>query len=116
MMTSAVTICHNARRGTSRNTLAAIREAGREPVTINYLINPPARDTLAVRSVHTGAREPVTRRGGARRHGMPRDYCAGTAGSAPMSALPGALPAPGSPWPIAGEPGWSWKSGVASSV
>lgn len=115
-MAPAMTIYYNARCGTSRNTLATTREAGRERVTINYLVNPPTRDTLAVPFVHTGAREPLTRCGGARRHGMPRDYCAGTAGSAPMSTLPGALPAPGSPWPIAGEPGWSWKSGVASSV
>ena len=42
----AITIYHNARCGTSRNTLAAIREAGHEPVVIDYLVNPPTRDTL----------------------------------------------------------------------
>jgi arsenate reductase len=46
-MTSAITIYHNARCGTSRNTLAAIRDAGHEPVVIDYLVNPPTRDTLA---------------------------------------------------------------------
>jgi arsenate reductase len=46
-MTSAITIYHNARCGTSRNTLAAIRDAGHEPVVIDYLANPPTRDTLA---------------------------------------------------------------------
>lgn len=42
----AITIYHNARCGTSRNTLAAIREAGHEPQIIDYLANPPTRDTL----------------------------------------------------------------------
>lgn len=42
----AITIYHNARCGTSRNTLAAIREAGHEPQIIDYLAIPPTRDTL----------------------------------------------------------------------
>lgn len=42
----AITIYHNARCGTSRNTLAAIREAGHEPQIVDYLVNPPTRDTL----------------------------------------------------------------------
>ena len=42
----AITIYHNARCGTSRNTLAAIRDAGHEPQIIDYLANPPTRDTL----------------------------------------------------------------------
>ena len=45
-MTMAITIYHNARCGTSRNTLAAIREAGHEPQIVDYLVNPPTRDTL----------------------------------------------------------------------
>jgi len=45
-MSMAITIYHNARCGTSRNTLAAIREAGHEPQLIDYLVNPPTRDTL----------------------------------------------------------------------
>lgn len=42
-----ITIYHNARCGTSRNTFAAIREAGHEPEAIDYLANPPTRDQLA---------------------------------------------------------------------
>ena len=41
-----ITIYHNPRCGTSRNTLAAIREAGHEPQIVDYLVNPPTRDTL----------------------------------------------------------------------
>jgi arsenate reductase len=41
-----VTIYHNARCGTSRNTLALIRNAGIEPVIIDYLATPPDRATL----------------------------------------------------------------------
>ncbi|PRY08179.1 arsenate reductase (glutaredoxin) [Paraburkholderia sp. BL25I1N1] len=41
-----VTIYHNADCGTSRNTLAMIRNAGIEPEIIEYLKNPPDRDTL----------------------------------------------------------------------
>jgi len=42
-----ITIYHNPRCGTSRNTLAAIREAGHEPVVVEYLANPPSREQLA---------------------------------------------------------------------
>lgn len=42
-----ITIYHNPRCGTSRNTLAAIREAGHEPQVVDYLANPPARARLA---------------------------------------------------------------------
>lgn len=41
-----VTIYHNPDCGTSRNTLAMIRNAGIEPVVIEYLQHPPSRDTL----------------------------------------------------------------------
>jgi arsenate reductase len=41
-----VTIWHNPACGTSRNTLAMIRAAGIEPVVIEYLRDPPARDRL----------------------------------------------------------------------
>jgi len=44
---SDVTIYHNPDCGTSRNTLAMIRNAGIEPTVIEYLIHPPSRDTLA---------------------------------------------------------------------
>ncbi len=42
-----VTIYHNPQCGTSRNTLALIRNAGIEPTVIEYLKTPPARDDLA---------------------------------------------------------------------
>ncbi len=41
-----VTIYHNAACGTSRNTLALIRSRGIEPTIIEYLKQPPSRDTL----------------------------------------------------------------------
>ena len=40
------TIYHNPKCGTSRNVLAAIREAGHEPEVIEYLKTPPSRETL----------------------------------------------------------------------
>jgi arsenate reductase len=43
---TAVTIYHNPNCGTSRNTLALIRNAGVEPIVIEYLKNPPDRATL----------------------------------------------------------------------
>ena len=42
----AVTIYHNPACGTSRNTLALIRNAGVEPTVIEYLRHPPDRATL----------------------------------------------------------------------
>ena len=42
-----VTIYHNPRCSTSRNTLALIREAGIEPRVIEYLKTPPSRAELA---------------------------------------------------------------------
>lgn len=38
-----VTIYHNPACGTSRNTLAMIRQSGEEPVIIEYLKMPPSR-------------------------------------------------------------------------
>jgi len=38
---SDITIYHNPRCGTSRNTLAMIRNSGVEPVVIDYLKDPP---------------------------------------------------------------------------
>ncbi|AZS79637.1 arsenate reductase (glutaredoxin) [Achromobacter sp. MY14] len=43
---SSVTIYHNPKCGTSRNTLALIRNAGVEPQVIEYLQTPPDRATL----------------------------------------------------------------------
>lgn len=42
-----VTIYHNPKCGTSRNTLAMIRASGEEPVIIEYVQNPPSRERLA---------------------------------------------------------------------
>ena len=41
-----VIIYHNPACGTSRNTLALIRNAGLEPHVIEYLKTPPSRATL----------------------------------------------------------------------
>ncbi|HVW68410.1 MAG TPA: arsenate reductase (glutaredoxin) [Steroidobacteraceae bacterium] len=43
---SEVVIYHNPNCGTSRNTLALIRDAGIEPVIIEYLRDPPTRERL----------------------------------------------------------------------
>ena len=42
----SVTIYHNPACGTSRNTLAMIRESGEEPEVIEYLKTPPDRAKL----------------------------------------------------------------------
>ncbi|MGY8705958.1 arsenate reductase (glutaredoxin) [Bradyrhizobium sp. 18BD] len=42
----SITIYHNPNCGTSRNTLAMIRQSGIEPVVIEYLKTPPSRETL----------------------------------------------------------------------
>ncbi len=41
-----ITIYHNPDCGTSRNTLALIRNTGVEPVIVEYVKNPPDRNTL----------------------------------------------------------------------
>ena len=41
-----ITIYHNPACGTSRNTLAMIRQSGEEPVVIEYLKEPPTRARL----------------------------------------------------------------------
>ena len=43
---SDITIYHNPACGTSRNTLAMIRNSGEEPVVIEYLKTPPSREKL----------------------------------------------------------------------
>ena len=45
-MTNSITIYHNPACGTSRNTLAMIRQSGEEPTVIEYLNNPPSRAEL----------------------------------------------------------------------
>lgn len=43
----AIVIYHNPKCGTSRNTLAMIRQSGEEPEIIEYLKSPPSRARLA---------------------------------------------------------------------
>ena len=61
----SVTIYHNPACGTSRNTLALIRNAGIEPSVIEYLKTPPDRDTLEVLIARMGipARELLREKG-----------------------------------------------------
>jgi arsenate reductase len=42
----AIRIYHNPACGTSRNTLALIRNSGEEPEIVEYLQHPPSSDTL----------------------------------------------------------------------
>jgi arsenate reductase (glutaredoxin) len=49
-----VTIYHNPKCGTSRNTLALIRNAGIEPNVVEYLTHPPSRDTLVALIARSG--------------------------------------------------------------
>lgn len=44
---SNITIYHNPKCGTSRNTLALIRNSGVEPQVVHYLETPPSREELA---------------------------------------------------------------------
>lgn len=60
-----VTIYHNPGCGTSRNTLAMIRNAGIEPTVIEYLKTPPMRETLVdlIRQSGLTVREVVRKKG-----------------------------------------------------
>ena len=42
----SITIFHNPACGTSRNTLAMIRNSGEEPQVVEYLKTPPSKETL----------------------------------------------------------------------
>ena len=61
----AVTIYHNPSCGTSRNTLAMIRQSGEEPEIIEYLKTPPTRERLIelLRSMRMRPRELLRRKG-----------------------------------------------------
>lgn len=63
----SVTIYHNPACGTSRNTLAMIRNAGIEPTVIEYLVTPPSRDELISLIQRAG----LTVRGALREKGTP---------------------------------------------
>lgn len=60
-----ITIFHNPACGTSRNTLALIRNSGEEPEVIEYLRTPPDRATLEglVAATGNGARALLRRKG-----------------------------------------------------
>jgi arsenate reductase (glutaredoxin) len=62
---SDVIIYHNPACGTSRNTLAMIRNAGIEPHVIEYLKTPPSRTMLAglIRRMGEGTRALVREKG-----------------------------------------------------
>jgi arsenate reductase len=64
---TAVTIYHNPDCGTSRNTLALIRNAGIEPIVIEYLRDPPSREQLATMIAAAG----LTVRAALREKGTP---------------------------------------------
>jgi len=59
------TIYHNPECGTSRNTLAMIRNAGIEPDVIEYLKNPPSREQLVKMITQAGltVREAIREKG-----------------------------------------------------
>jgi len=65
----SITIYHNPACGTSRNTLALIRNSGVEPVIVEYLKTPPERTTLVALIAATGA----TVRSVLRQKGTPYD-------------------------------------------
>ena len=60
-----ITIFHNPACGTSRNTLALIRNSGVEPEVIEYLKTPPSRELLAdlIRRMGVPVREVLRRKG-----------------------------------------------------
>jgi arsenate reductase len=64
-MTLHATIYHNPSCGTSRNVLAALREAGAEVKVVEYLKNPPDRPTLErlLGKMGKGVRDILRRRG-----------------------------------------------------
>jgi arsenate reductase len=56
-----ITIYHNPDCGTSRNTMAMIRQSGEEPEIIEYLKSPPTRERLAwlIREAGLSVREAI---------------------------------------------------------
>jgi len=61
----SITIYHNPDCGTSRNTLAMIRNAGIEPTVVEYLATPPDRQTLEamIRAAGLTVREAIREKG-----------------------------------------------------
>jgi arsenate reductase len=62
---AAITIYHNPACGTSRNTLALIRNSGAEPEVVEYLKTPPSKATLQelLKSMGISARELLRQKG-----------------------------------------------------
>jgi arsenate reductase len=60
-----ITIYHNPACGTSRNTLALIRNSGAEPEVIEYLKTPPGKERLQqlIEAMGTGARALLRQKG-----------------------------------------------------
>jgi len=60
-----ITIYHNPACGTSRNTLALIRNSGVEPEVVEYLKKPPSKERLQqlLASMGLGARELLRQKG-----------------------------------------------------
>jgi arsenate reductase len=65
MNMATITIYHNPACGTSRNTLALIRNSGSEPEVIEYLKTPPTKDKLQqlLAAMRIGARELLREKG-----------------------------------------------------
>ena len=61
----SITIYHNPACGTSRNTLALIRNSGVEPEVIEYLKTPPSKERLQqlMADMGVGARELLRQKG-----------------------------------------------------
>ena len=61
----SVTIYHNPSCGTSRNTLAMIRQSGEEPEVIEYVKNPPSHARLIelIQAMGISARELLREKG-----------------------------------------------------
>jgi arsenate reductase len=61
----AITIYHNPDCGTSRNTLAIIRQSGEEPEIIEYLKTPPSRERLVelIKATGLSVREVLRHKG-----------------------------------------------------
>ncbi|WP_295632575.1 arsenate reductase (glutaredoxin) [Novosphingobium sp.] len=75
-MTTDITVYHNPKCGTSRNTLAMIRNAGIEPHVVEYLKTPPSRALLESLIARAG----MTPRNLLREKGTPyAELCLGSA-------------------------------------
>lgn len=64
-MTQTIKIYHNPDCGTSRNTLAMIRQSGEDPEVVEYLRKPPTRDELLeiIKAMGSKPRDLLRRKG-----------------------------------------------------